>query len=159
MPNSLKGTGLDQSNLGPNIAGTGPIFRVYAASAVTALSATDAKINFDTKTAGDMSAFDTANAFDLTADRFQPQTAGYYQITGGFEAATGASTLVASIRKNGALYATSTTAGALRAYVSDIVYFNGTSDYIELFGFSSGSQNTKVGANVTYFSGYLARAA
>lgn len=130
-------------------------FRVYAASAVTALSAATAKINFDTKTSGDMSAFDITGAFDLATDRFQPTVAGYYSVAGGFCAETVSANIDASVRKNGNVFVVGNAAVASRAYVTALVYLNGVSDYIELFGYSSANQNTLLGSVQTYFSGIL----
>ena len=131
-------------------------FRVYATSSITALSTTDAKINFDTKTDGGNNAFDTANAFDLTLDRFQPTVAGYYYFVGAFVTANGTSQVIASLRKNGNLYSVGMQLPtAQRASVSDLIYLNGSSDYVELFGFSSPGQNTGTGSASTFFSGYL----
>lgn len=153
MPNSLKGTGLEQSNFGQGIAGTGPAFRVYAVSAVTALSTTDTRINFDTKD------FDTATAFDLTNDRFQPAVAGYYQFNGCISVGSAANLITASLRKNGVIVSIGNQFVGARAGVSDLIYLNGTTDYVELFGYSSSPQNTSTGTASTYFSGFLARAA
>ncbi|CAB4168687.1 hypothetical protein UFOVP580_14 [uncultured Caudovirales phage] len=156
LPNAT----VTQAEIAPNVSATGPAFRVYAASAVTALSSTDTKINFDTKTDGVNSSFDTTSAFDLSTDRFQPQVAGYYYISGLITVVSSDKQVIASIRRNGTLL----TVGpqiptAARTGVSDLIYLNGTTDYVELFGFSSPAQNTAAGPASTYFSGYLARAA
>jgi hypothetical protein len=131
-------------------------FRVYATSSTTALTTTDTRINFDTKTDGSNNAFDLTNSFDLTNDRFQPNVAGYYQFTGCFVTSNGTSQVIASLRKNGNLYSVGMQLPtAQRASVTDLIYLNGTTDYVELFGFSSPGQNTGTGSASTYFSGTL----
>ena len=142
-----------QADLGSNVAGNGPAFRVYAASAVTALSTTDTKINFDTKD------WDTAPAFDLTNDRFQPTVAGYYQLNAAMVVPLSNSLIILSFRKNGAVHSVGTAVVERRTSVSDMVYLNGTTDYVEVFGFSVTGQNTLTGSSGIYFSGFLARAA
>jgi hypothetical protein len=150
---------VQQTDLASNVVGNGPAFRVYAASTVTALSTTDAKINFDTKSDSNGFAFDTDNSFNLSTDGFQPKVAGYYLLSALISGSNGTSQLIASFRKNNSIFTISTqVATAARIAITDLVYLNGTTDYVELFGFSSPAQNTIVGT-ATYFSGFLVRAA
>lgn len=144
---------IEQADLAPNVVGNGPVFRAYAASSVTALSGTDTKINFDSKD------YDTAGAFDPALDRFQPSVAGYYQFNASMVVSLSNSLIILSFRKNGAVNSVGTAVVERRTSVSDVIYLNGTTDYVEVFGFSSTGQNTLTGKSGTYFSGFLARAA
>jgi hypothetical protein len=89
--------------------------------------------------------------------------AGYYFISAAvrFEALANASALLG---KNGAIHSAGSTpnAGNYHSVVSDLIYLNGTTDYIELFGiqYSGTTQNTGIADSAgTFLSGFLARAA
>ena len=116
--------------------------------------------------------FDTANAFDNTTNyRFQPTVAGYYQINFGVRAyvASGSITgFYAILYKNSARYrvggqAFSGSFGNYPIYTgSDLVYMNGSTDYLELWGNITGTSpifNYNDNTSSSYFSGYLARSA
>jgi hypothetical protein len=87
--------------------------------------------------------FDTANAFDSTTNyRFTPLTAGYYQINVIAWIDQNNATFATSylgLFKNGSLYKT-LSGLKLENYNnggSAIVYLNGSSDYLEVFGYST----------------------
>jgi hypothetical protein len=112
--------------------------------------------------------YDTNNNF--ASSTFTPTIAGYYQISGGISNLGGNSPVrtILSFWKNGAGYAglgDFTNTSCYRAYGSTLVYMNGTTDYIELYVWLSGSsmsldygESTGVGYNC-YFSACLVRAA
>lgn len=128
-------------------------FRAYATGA-TALTASFSKVSFQAET------FDPASAYDTSTSRFQPAVAGYYQIN-GMVWFTSAGQNEVAIYKNGSLlsYGFYTTTGSLMG-VSDIIYLNGSSDYVEIYGYAASSQNTNVSnAAGNYFSGHLLGAA
>ncbi|WP_415064265.1 hypothetical protein [Bdellovibrio sp.] len=84
--------------------------------------------------------FDTANAFDSTNSRFFPSIPGYYRLTGTAQnvvACSGSFTTLLALYKNGSNYEYSeiqTFAGrGSRKQVSDLIYLNGTTDYVELY--------------------------
>jgi hypothetical protein len=85
--------------------------------------------------------WDTASNFDPTTNyRFTPTTAGYYQIQAeAVGVAASASGFNASIYKNGASYLGANLTIGADGYagitIAGQVYFNGSSDYVELFGF------------------------
>jgi hypothetical protein len=151
-----------QAMLASNVAGNGPAFSAYNSVATTISTATYTKVAFQTEE------FDTANCFDSTTNyRFTPTVAGYYQIDGRVAFSVSAAAVsVVVIYKNGAAFK----AGLIYQYgashnsgvaVSAIVYFNGSTDYVELFAYqSSGSNSTTfTGADQSYFQGFLARTA
>jgi hypothetical protein len=117
------------------------------------------KIQLQTKS------FDTNNAYDnVTNFRFQPTVAGYYQINGNLQVQTTAAPCGIDIYKNGA--STGYTLGAVQAAVlfatanvSRIVQLNGTTDYIELFGFQSTGGAVNTSAGITQLSAAYLRAA
>ena len=106
--------------------------------------------------------FDTNNNF--ASDRFTPTVSGYYQINGGLSI-TGTSMIraVTAIYKNGAEYKRGVDiSDAINSLtVSSIVYFNGTSDYVELYGYITATSPTfaSVGSSSTWFNGAMVRSA
>ena len=141
----------------------GPAFSAYQSSTQTIANATFTKIQLQTEE------FDTANAFDSTTNyRFTPLVAGYYQINGAAAIAgsTGNNYIVA-IFKNGSEYKRGSqlltnTSGQTIPTVSSIVYLNGSTDYLELYGYqgSTISQTTNLGSTYQiYFNGAMVRSA
>ena len=143
------------------VAINGPAFRAFINS--TSQTVTE---NVWTKVTLTAETFDTNSCFDSTTNyRFTPNVAGYYQINGTICNALGASILIAAIYKNGTIYVggtdTRTTTNSLAGFVSDVVYFNGTTDYVELYGYISGRTTFAGGGSgqVTVFSGSMVRGA
>jgi hypothetical protein len=113
--------------------------------------------------------FDTANCFDnATNFRFTPNVAGYYQINGcisfGNTAATSAG--ITSIYKNGAEfkrgnYISLNAGNFTQAIVSVLVYMNGSTDYLELYGIqiSGGNLSINGGSSATYLQASMVRGA
>ena len=139
-----------------------PAFSAYLASNQAIANGTNTKIQINTEE------FDTANAFDSTTNyRFTPQTAGYYQINGGVSYGTAASGLAQLfLFKNGSLYKRGSggplnATNGLNLVSSTIVYFNGSTDYVESYTQqnSGGSLNINSGADATYFNGAMVRSA
>ena len=132
-----------------------PSFSARQSVAQSLATSTLTKLQFQTEE------YDTDGAFDnVTNYRFQPQTAGYYQISGGFQVATTVTVLDLRIYKNGAaikqLAGVLTSSGS--AYGSAIVFLDGSADYVELFGAQgAAAQNTVATALATYFQAALIR--
>jgi hypothetical protein len=136
------------------VSGNMPAFSAYQSSAQTLLINTNTKITFTTEE------FDTANCF--TSSRFTPNVAGYYQVSGGFAIGATACGHRLQIFKNGAVYKTifnalSTTVNA--AYGSALVSLNGSTDYVELFGYVGVAQILTASIEDTYFQASMVRAA
>jgi hypothetical protein len=141
-----------QAKLGTNVAGNGPAFRAWASSQTPITGTVFTKVTLATED------FDTNNNF--SSSRFTPTVAGYYQINGSVYNAAGTSFLQAVLYKNGAINSAGTGVGS--AYISqssDIIYLNGTTDYIELYGYSASTTNIDTGRDVTFMSGCLIRSA
>ena len=108
------------------------------------------KIVFQTKE------FDTASAFDNTTNyRFQPAISGYYSVQFGCAFSTGTASIALFLYKNGVSLSAAPALIAGNTTGSAVVYLNGTSDYIEIFGNSSTAQNTVAQRIYTYFQGIL----
>jgi len=163
-----------QADLATNVAGTGPAFSAYNSGSQSVTSGVATKVILQNET------FDTASRFNNTgstvngipAYSFMPNVAGYYQVNGIVYANSSVSSnaVIAIIYKNGSAYqggsfqntSSPSTNGA--GQVSSLVYFNGTTDYIELYGYASFSGS---GAFIdagslglkSEFTGFLARAA
>jgi hypothetical protein len=144
------------------VSGNMPAFRAYATSGQTIANLTFTKIQFNNKS------FDTNNNFDSTTNyRFTPTVSGYYQVNGVFAlngSALGYATLAiyknGTIINQGASTPNNTTFGG-GSNVSDVIYMNGSTDYLELFcaQSSGGSLTVQVGVNTNIFSACLIRAA
>ena len=140
----------------------GPAFFAYSATTTTLTAAADVKIILDTK------AFDTNNNFSTANSRFTPTVAGYYQVNGIMTVNYWTGTiLICYIMKNGNYYAIGNSGypqsvGGVHVTVSAVVNMNGTTDYLEMYGFNyAASSNNVVTAGQVYtnFSGALVRAA
>jgi hypothetical protein len=155
---NLAGGAVTQAKLATGVAGNGPAFSAW-------LSATQSfTANVFTKIQFNVEEFDTANCYDNSTNyRFTPNVAGYYQVSGAFTNATILAQVGVTLLKNGITYKrlyngvgggnTSTGAG------SCLVFLNGSTDYIELFGLSTSTQNAFADASGTYFQAALVRAA
>lgn len=142
------------------VSGGQPAFSAIPSAAQTGLSSgLNVKILFQNEI------FDTNSNF--ASSTFTPTVAGYYQINGNIQMITGASATSANfvmIWKNGTEYRRGVRALAMGAgqnwglTVSDLVYMNGSTDYLEIYGFSNGG-TWQTEATNSYFSGALVRAA
>jgi hypothetical protein len=146
------------------VSGNMPAFRAYRGSDQTISNNTATKVQLNTEN------FDTANCFDSTTNyRFTPNVAGYYQFSAILNlGGTIVTNAQAQIYKNGAsvsqfvFYAPSnTTQYQINASLSDLIYMNGSTDYVELYGYISATSGNQFGGGTTqaYLAGYLARAA
>jgi hypothetical protein len=142
-------------------AGTGPAFSAYRSGNQAISSGVYTKIQFNVEE------FDTNNCYDSTTNyRFTPNVAGYYQINGSLNNGPSSSPTQASIAifKNGSAfkYGTYITAGTgMSVNVSNVVYFNGSTDYVEIFGYILAGSASIEGSSVgnTFFSAAMVRAA
>ena len=146
----------------PSMKGGNTAFRAFANSIQSVANNTATKVQFGSEV------FDTGNFYDSTTNyRFLPTIQGYYSITSNFifDTATWSGTLITfSIYKNGAAHSqafyTSPASGYMGVFIGDLVYLNGSSDYVEIYiGQNSGSsKNSASGSIYTYFSGVLVEA-
>lgn len=138
----------------------GPAFSANQTTTVTPSSNTSTKITIDSKS------FDTNNNFNSSTNRFTPTVAGYYQFNGNalIQGATATNLSDIGIYKNGAgalsgtvFYSAATAYTSMQCSVSGLLYMNGTTDYVELFGRVIGTGALSISAGV--FSGVLVRGA
>lgn len=136
--------------------GNSPVFRAYAGATTTLNAGVYTKILFNTED------FDTNNNFD--SSRFTPTVAGYYQISVGV-AVTGSvrtGEVGVYLYKNGTNFSTlfdATASVIFNAAGSNLVYLNGTTDYVEVYTYSGLSGATTAASSGTWFSGCLIRGA
>jgi hypothetical protein len=154
-------TGLPQAGLGTNVAGNGPAFGAYLNGNQTGLTSGGFnKIQFNTED------FDTSNCFDSTTNyRFTPLVAGYYQInaTACIETSTTISRLLIVVYKNGSGFfrgGDMQTTGSFSVTASGLIYMNGSTDYLEIYGYTAGTGLLFRGSDRSCnFSACLARSA
>ena len=148
-------------------AASGPVFSVLSTNVQTVTNNTDTKVQLTTEE------YDIGNYFDSASNyRFLPAVAGYYQINFGVygKGSTGTNLVVATITKNGVSLGTNNNSlwgsyvyNAATVYTDSVargsvlVYMNGSSDYIELFGRVVGSGTITL--NAGNLQGFLARPA
>jgi hypothetical protein len=144
-----------QAKLGTGVAGNGPTFSVYLNANQSVSSSTYTKVAFDTEE------FDTNNNF--ASNRFTPTVAGYYQINSGITFASIVTYAQILIYKNGTIYKfvySQSSANNYSQNISSIVYCNGTTDYIEIYGYViATTPRFNGGSDSTWFNGCLVRAA
>ena len=141
------------------VSGNMPAFSAYRSGTNQSLvTATFTKVQLNTEE------FDTNNNFDSTTNyRFTPTIAGYYQISGSVGLNGTNTRLLASIYKNGTEYLRGTdgSVNITQAIVSALVYFNGSTDYVELYVYATfvGTSDITSGQKYNYLTGSMVRAA
>lgn len=151
-----------QTKVATGVAGTGPAFSATTNIATSLPTGTFVKVQYN------LEDFDTASCYDNTTNyRFTPNVAGYYQVNGAVATNGTSSVMLVNIYKNGARSYTGTQIVNNTAYaqatVSALVYCNGTTDYIEMYGYQASGVTTTVynlePGVYCYFQAFLARAA
>jgi hypothetical protein len=142
------------------VSGNMPAFSAYANTTVSAAPTTFTKLLFQVEE------FDTNNNF--ASSRFTPTVAGYYQINGMVTTpstpASGA--LLMSLFKNGSRYldgnGISFSSNNPKSLISTLIYFNGSTDYVELYGYQSSVGTINLlgnGLTEGYFQAAMVRSA
>lgn len=158
------GTGAVVLGTAPTITGAtitvaataAPAFSAYKATNQSITSATFTKMVMDTED------FDTNSNFDSTTNyRFTPTVAGYYEVTVQLNPNTTTTITYPHIYKNGAAVKSRIiTATNAAVNVTALIYMNGSSDYLEFYGYLTGTTPATVGGSTsTYFQAFLARSA
>jgi len=154
-----------------NVIVTGPSFSVYASTGVSCVSGSTVKMTLNTKEFDTHTCFNntgttaTLNGLSVPSYSFMPNIPGYYQINGHVSVASFVGTtpgiVICTIYKNGGEYKRGNrsivfgTAGqGISSVVSSVIYFNGTSDYIDL-QFLQGSGSTETTEAGSVFGPYL----
>lgn len=161
MVTAIKGN--DTSTFGGNVDVTGnvitdaPAFKAYTTASQSVNGNTPTKIQFNAET------FDTNSCFDTSIYRFTPTVAGYYQINACvyFQGSAGLYTVIQPF-KNGSVYSSvniQRSNGNYNAvYWNDVMYMNGSTDYVEIYAFDNATCSTVAGVTSSYFSSALVRA-
>jgi hypothetical protein len=120
------------------VSGNMPAFSAYQSSTQAVSQNVYTKVLFDTET------FDTNNNF--ASSRFTPTVAGYYQLNTVLfnQLNTVTDAIYVRFYKNGASYPYGASAvGNINNYASvtlqTVMYFNGSTDYVEVYGNSPAS--------------------
>jgi hypothetical protein len=120
---------------------SGPAFRASSTTGQSFSAATWTKVTLGTET------FDTDNCF--ASSRFTPTKAGYYQlnVSMSFTPSTSSTNNFTGLYKNGTGYSTlAFNAATFELEVghsgSDIMYFNGSTDYAEVYVFRNAGSGT-----------------
>lgn len=146
---------------GSKVTAAGPAFSVYRATTTQSFtSGTYTKVQFNAETSNPGNCFDSTTNF-----RFQPNVAGYYQMAYSVyaQAASGMTYAHSGLYKNGTVIQYGSYGGAVGGTAgisagSKLVYMNGTTDYVEVFGISNGTTTVFAhGDASTSFTGFLAR--
>ena len=137
------------------VSGNMPAFSAYQTTGTALSAGTTTKVLFDTKS------FDTNSTF--ASSRFTPTVSGYYQVNACvFVSGTTSALLTTLNASNGASRSGSITNIASQSQaasmVSAVMYFNGSTDYVEVQVFSSNALTTLTG-QYTHFSASMVRSA
>ncbi len=150
---------IPQAALAAGVAGNGPACSVYLGTSGQSISAgTWTKVQLNSEE------FDTAGAFDSTTNyRFQPLVAGYYQCNAQLLMNNSSANYSGvGFNKNGGQYkyAYVSNAYGTSSTISSLIYLNGSTDYVEVYGFVSAATNViYFGSMWTSFQASLVRAA
>ena len=160
------GIGITNASGSVTIKTSSPTFSAYgnAAQTLTAGVYTKAVLNAED--------YDTNNNFDSTTNyRFTPTVAGYYQLNLKLSVAstTSLTTVIADFRKNGsganngrALQFGLSLGSFAILNANNIMYFDGSSDYCEIWVYLDGVGTLTISSNdknTTFFQGSMIRAA
>lgn len=138
-------------------AAAAPAFRAYRSGNQTISANVTTKVAFNAET------FDTNSNYDPTTNfRFTPTVAGYYQINSTVAFTTGSGQL--ALYKNGINYQTGsevTYNGLLGGHIpiNDLVYLNGSTDYVEIYVYLTSGTTISSGETNTSFSASMVRSA
>jgi hypothetical protein len=147
-------TGTLLSTATPGVPIAGAAFSAYQSSAQSVSNATFVKLTINTKE------FDTSTAFDATTNyRFTPTVSGYYQVSAAVAYSNTTQDILVTIFKNGSEFKRGNYSRGANACVSALVFFNGSTDYVESYTYQSsgGALNNVAGAASTYFQAAMVR--
>lgn len=138
----------------------GPVFRATQSGSQTVTNNTTTKI-----TALTLESFDTANCYSTSTQRFTPNLSGYYYISVSVVGlgSTGTNLAEATVGYNGAgasigsLVFSNTAYSSAQSTTSAVLYFNGSSDYVEAFGRVVGTGTCTISNSI--FEGFMIRPA
>lgn len=153
-------SGILASNTGGGTVNSTPKFKAQLSALQSINSGAFTKVHLNTVL------FDTGSYFDPTTNfRYTPLIAGYYNInallTIIFSAGDISTIFGIGIYKNGAIYSQAVSVNVIASStmslaVSDVIQFNGSTDYVELFALQSSGAARNVDFSIlTYLSGSI----
>jgi hypothetical protein len=151
----LPAASIPQAALAAGVAGNGPAFSAYLGTNQSLTAATFTKLQINTEE------FDTNSNYDTSTYRFTPTVAGYYQVSGGFSLTAQGVPFIA-VYKNGARWKDGQYTFNSNSFIvsmSCLVYLNGSTDYVELYGRTEANATVSSGSNNTWFQGVMVRSA
>lgn len=144
---------------GSNLTGLGgPAFIASMSANQSVNSVTQTKLQFDTESK------DTDGCYDPTTNyRFTPTTEGYYHISAGVTGPLGGGIMNMSLFKNGSLYVAqggrAITTATFGLSLSAVIYMNGSTDYLEVYGYQNNGVAQPFYSAGSLFSGCYLRGA
>jgi len=136
----------------------GPTFRASKNSTQSISTSTWTKIQFNVEDWDTNSNYDNATNY-----RFTPTVAGYYQVDMQIEFNNVSGNYLCSIYKNGSAYITSSfyagSTGGSTPSAHALIYMNGSTDYIEGYGYTTVTSQSVYNGTATYFNAALVRGA
>lgn len=154
---TINSTGLSMAS-GKLLAPTGPTFRASKNSGQSISTSTWTKIQYNVEDWDTNSNYDNATNY-----RFTPTVAGYYQVDLSVEFNNVAGSYIVAIYKNGTdytvapYYAGSTGGSVPQAHA--LIYMNGSTDYLEGYGYTTVASQSFYNGDATYFNASLVRGA
>jgi hypothetical protein len=146
-----------QAKLAANVAGNGPAFSAYKGTGQSITNGAYTKVTFTTEE------YDTNSNYDAPNSKFQPTVAGHYLVTAQAGYSTGAALEQAfMVFKNGSSskrLADIITPDGRAIGGAALLYMNGSTDYIEMYLYTSVTMTIVGNSEATYFQAFLARAA
>tara|TARA_R110000803_G_scaffold199239_1_gene263213 strand:- start:86 stop:679 length:594 start_codon:yes stop_codon:yes gene_type:complete len=154
-------TEVGQFNSNGYVPTNAPAFLAVSGANQSVTSGAITKVSINTEQ------FDTNSNYDTSTYRFTPTVAGYYQVSGMVKILGSLTASQVIIYKNGAIVVSGNyfivgAQAALFNTVEGLIYMNGSSDYLELFGYVVGTSPVFTYTNIyntSRFSAFLARAA
>ena len=146
---------------GSTFAGTGPAFSATMSGNQSVTASTYTQVQFSSED------FDTASCYNNTgatvggipAYSFLPNVAGYYQISASVYPNTTVTGINCAIYKNNSIFRVNG-GTTVSSELSVLMYLNGSTDYISIFGFLVGTTPAiNGGSTVSYFTAAMVRAA
>jgi hypothetical protein len=128
---------------------SGPAFRAYKSANQTVGSNAFTKVTFNTES------FDTASNF--ASDRFTPTTAGYYLMNFQLAFSGSSGNDFAYIYFNGSACSVAKTISMFWVNTTNLMYFNGSTDYAEVYWYGPGTPSLDSGSGYSFFEGVWIR--
>lgn len=148
---------VSQTMMASGVAGNGPAFSAYLGGSLSVSNATL------TKYTATVERFDTNSCYDAPNARFTPNVAGYYFISLQNWFSSGTGNTAGVLQKNGSsvVQEYDYMSGGTTSRASSLIYFNGTTDYIEayVYQFTGGTISLDPNSINAGFYGYMVRAA